>query len=125
MILTDGAWGTQLQVRGLSFGDCPDSWNLTHPDEVASVAAAYADAGSEIVLTNTFRANRIALAGYGLADRVAEINAAGVALSKRGCRGRAKVFASIGPIGKMLSTGDVSQSDVKAAFVEQAEALAA
>ena len=48
MILTDGAWGTELQARGLDFGECPDLWNLTHPEEVASVAASYAEAGSQV-----------------------------------------------------------------------------
>jgi 5-methyltetrahydrofolate--homocysteine methyltransferase len=125
MIITDGAWGTELQARGLSAGECPDSWNLTHPDEVAAVASAYAGAGSEIVLTNTFRANRIALEGYGLAERVAEINALGVELSRRGAAGRAKVFASIGPSGKLLPAGEVSEDELRAAFIEQAQALAA
>ena len=116
MILTDGAWGTQLQARGLDFGDCPDEWNLTHPDEVAAVAASYVDAGSEIILTNTFRASRIPLAGYGLADKVTAINKMGVALSKRGAAGRAKVFASIGPSGKMLASGEVSCSGTVATY---------
>jgi len=124
MILTDGAWGTQLQARGLDFGDCPDEWNLTHPDEVAAVAASYVDAGSEIILTNTFRASRIPLAGYGLADKVTAINKMGVALSKRGAAGRAKVFASIGPSGKMLASGEVSAEGLRESFTEQAGALA-
>ncbi len=123
-IVTDGAWGTELQARGLGAGECPDFWNLTHPDEVASVAAAYVEAGSRIILTNTFRANRIALAGYGLADRVAEINAAGVALSRRAAGDRALVFASIGPSGKLLANDDVTESDWTEAFAEQARALA-
>lgn len=125
MIVTDGAWGTELQARGLAGGECPDAWNLTHPDEVAAIAAAYAAAGSQIVLTNTFRANRIALAGYGLADHVAEINRRGVELSRRGAAGRAKVFASIGPCGKLLAAGEVSEDDLRTAFEEQTGALAA
>jgi 5-methyltetrahydrofolate--homocysteine methyltransferase len=125
MIITDGAWGTELQARGLSAGECPDTWNLSHPDEVAGVASAYGAAGSEIVLTNTFRANRIALQDYGLADRVVEINTRGVELSRRGAAGRAKVYASIGPCGKLLAAGEVSEEELRAAFTEQAQALAA
>ncbi len=123
-ILTDGAWGTQLQERGLAFGDCPDVWNLTNPDKVAEVATAYAEAGSQIVLTNTFRASRIALEGYGLADRTEQINIAGVALSRRAVAGRARVFASIGPSGKMLASGDVNVHELERAFAEQSSALA-
>src|SRR5438046_10359842 len=65
-VLTDGAWGTELQGRGLGVGDCPDHWNLLRPDAVADVARAYVEAGSRVILTNTFRGNRVALSGYGL-----------------------------------------------------------
>ena len=61
-VLTDGAWGTQLQARGLAPGEAPDLWNLTRPEKVAEVARAYVDAGSQIILTNTFGANRFRLA---------------------------------------------------------------
>ena len=64
-VLTDGAWGTQLQQRGLGPGGFPDLWNLTHPVRVSDVARAYVDAGSQVVLTNTFGANRIRLAEVG------------------------------------------------------------
>jgi 5-methyltetrahydrofolate--homocysteine methyltransferase len=123
-IITDGAWGTELQARGLAAGECPDRWNLTHPEAVRAVAAAYAEAGSQIVLTNTFRANRIALAGYGFAQQVGAINRAGVELSRQGAAGRAKVFASIGPSGKMLVAGEVTEDELRAAYSEQAQALA-
>ena len=124
-LIADGAWGTELQARGLGIGECPDAWNLTHPAAVGEVAAAYAAAGSQVVLTNTFRANRIALEGYGLAGQVEAINRAGVELSHRGSAGRARVFASIGPSGRMLAAGDVSEDALRDAFTEQARALAA
>ena len=60
-VVTDGAWGTQLQARGLPIGACPDEWNLSQPAKVEEVAAAYVAAGSRIILTNTFGANRIRL----------------------------------------------------------------
>ena len=82
-ILTDGAWGTELQKRGLGLGECPDAWNLSHPGDVADVAGRYCDAGSRVILTNTFRANPISLAAHGLAGCAAEINRAGVEISKR------------------------------------------
>lgn len=123
-VLTDGAWGTQLQARGLAAGELPDLWNLTHPEPVAGVARAYVEAGSRVILTNTFGANRFRLSDAGLADRVAEINEAGARLSREAAGNRAFVFASIGPTGKMLMMGEVTPEEISAAFWEQAAALA-
>jgi 5-methyltetrahydrofolate--homocysteine methyltransferase len=123
-ILTDGAWATQLQVRGLPIGDCPDAWNLTHPDRVEALARDYVAAGSRVLLTNTFGANRIALARHGLGSRVEEINRAGVALSRRAAGGAARVFASMGPTGCAHASSGVSAEEMRAAFAEQARALA-
>jgi 5-methyltetrahydrofolate--homocysteine methyltransferase len=102
----------------------PDLWNLTHPKEVAAVARDYVEAGSQIILTNTFGANRIRLAEGGSADRLKEINRAGVALSREAAGKGALVFASMGPSGKLLMNGDVTADELLAAFTEQAEALA-
>ena len=123
-VLTDGAWGTQLQARGLAPGEVPDLWNLTHPDKVAEVARAYVDAGSQVILTNTFGANRLRLAESGSADRVAEINQAGARISKTAAGSHALVFASIGPSGKMLMNGEVTEGELRDIFTEQAQALA-
>lgn len=123
-VVLDGAWGTQLQARGLQPGECTDSWNLSHPNQVEEVARDYVEAGSRIVLTNTFGANRILLAGHGLADKAVEINRLGAQISKRAAGGRAHVFASIGPSGKLLMTGQVAEPELEAAFREQAAALA-
>lgn len=123
-ILTDGAWGTELQRRGLGLGECPDSWNLNNPEVVEEVARAYVEAGSQVILTNTFRSNRITLAGHGLVDRVREINLEGVQISRRAAAGRVGVFASLGPTGKMLMLGETSEAEVSEAFREQAQLLA-
>ena len=123
-VLTDGAWGTQLQARGLAPGEVPDRWNLTRPEKVAAVARAYVEAGSQIILTNTFGANRLRLADGGGANLVKEINEAGVRISREAANKRALVFASIGPSGKMLMNGDVTEDELRAAFAEQAQALA-
>jgi 5-methyltetrahydrofolate--homocysteine methyltransferase len=123
-VLTDGAWGTQLQARGLPPGQLPDLWNLTHPEQVAEVAQAYVQAGSRVILTNTFGANRLRLAEAGCADKLEAINRRGVELSRQAAQGHAKVFASIGPTGKMLLTGEVNAADLTAVFTEQAQALA-
>lgn len=123
-VVTDGAWGTQLQERGLALGAFPEAWNLSHPDRVMEVAKAYVDAGSQVILTNTFSGNRLRLAEGGLAERVMEINREGVKISRTAAAGRARVFASIGPTGKLLMDGSVSAEEMKGAFEEQARALA-
>jgi len=105
-VLTDGAWGTELQSRGLEAGEIPDFWNLSHPDRVEQVAGAYVAAGSQVVLTNTFRANRVALATHPDVDRIPEVNRAGVEVSRRAAGDRARVFASSpGPDGKLRGDG--------------------
>jgi 5-methyltetrahydrofolate--homocysteine methyltransferase len=123
-VITDGAWGTQLQALGLSGGACPDEWNLSRPEIVDQVPRRYVEAGSQVVLTNTFRANRIALASYNLADNVVDINRRGVEISRSAVGDRAHVFASMGPTGKMLMAGEVSEEELRVAFTEQAHALA-
>jgi len=118
-LITDGAWGTELQKRGLPAGTAPDLWNLSHPAQVEEVARAYVEAGSQVILTNTFRANPVAIEGD-----LEAINRAGVALSKRAAAGRALVFASLGPTGKLLITGEIGPDRMRAAFAQQASALA-
>jgi len=124
IILTDGAWGTQMQERGLGPDELPDLWNLTHPERVEEVARLYVQAGSQVILTNTFRANRIVVSSRDPGVDVAAINRAGVEISRRAAAGKARVFASIGPSGKLLMTGDVTEEELRSAFAEQARALA-
>ena len=119
-MLTDGAWGTELQARGLAVGECPDEWNLTHPDQVLEVARSYVEAGSQIILTNTFRANAFVIAR----DKVAAINRAGVEISRQAAGTRVRVVASMGPSGKMLVNEEVSATELRFAFSAQARALA-
>jgi methionine synthase I (cobalamin-dependent) len=129
-VLTDGAWGTQLQQRGLPVGACPDAWNLVEPKQVEAVARSYVEAGSRIILTNTFGANRLMLARHdhppdgARADKVAAVNRAGVEISRQAAGDRARVFASMGPSGVMLMMGRTTPDEVQDAFAEQAEALA-
>ncbi len=123
-VITDGSWGTQMQRRGLARGECPDSWNLNHPDRVEEVASLYVSSGSKIILTNTFGANRFVLGKLGLAEKASEINKKGVEISKRAAKDRAFVFASMGPSGKMLAMKDVTEAELREAFEEQASAIA-
>jgi methionine synthase I (cobalamin-dependent) len=124
VLISDGAWGTQLQARGLPAGIIPDTWNLTHPEQVEAVARAYVEAGSQVILTNSFRANAIAMHASSAADLDA-INRAAVTISKKAAGARALVFASIGPAGKMLLSGEVSAEELTAAFSAQSQSLAA
>lgn len=123
-VITDGAWGTQLQARGLPPGESPERWNLEQPDQVAAIAAAYAEAGSQVIITNTFGGNRARLAEYSLADRLAEINRQGVVISRQGVAGKARVFASIGPTGKLLANEETTEQNLLEIFAEQVQALA-
>src|SRR6266404_5125731 len=112
-VITDGAWGTQLQARGLGLGEFPDTWNLTHPDRVTEVARTYVQAGSQVILTNTFGANRIRLAEQNAAEKVSRINQRGVEISRSAANGKARVFASIGPSGKLLLSGDITPDELR------------
>jgi 5-methyltetrahydrofolate--homocysteine methyltransferase len=123
-VVTDGAWGTQFQSLGLPVGAFPDAWNLEQPEQVKAVARAYVEAGSQIILTNTFGANRLRLAEAGLDGKLRELNQHGVHLSRMAARDAARVFASIGPTGKMLLSGEVTPAEMQAAFEEQIAALA-
>ncbi len=123
-VVTDGAWGTELQALGLPPGALADEWNLTYPERVLAVARSYVEAGSRVILTNTFRANSVSLAGYGCRERVAEINGVGVRISREAAGDRAAVFASVGPTGKLLMSGDISEDEMREAFGEQTRAMA-
>ncbi len=119
----DGAWGTELQKRGLGPGAAPELWNVENAEAVEAVAAGYVEAGSEIILTNTFGANRFILDSHGAGDRAAELAEAGAAISRRAAGDAARVFASIGPSGKIVMMGDVPAEELSAAFAEAAGAV--
>jgi len=123
-VLLDGAWGTELQQRGLAIGACPDAWNLAEPAKVEQIARSYVQAGSQVILTNTFGANRFILARHKLAEKTAEINRNGVEISRRAAADEALVFGSIGPSGVMLMMGETGEDELLAAFAEQADAMA-
>jgi 5-methyltetrahydrofolate--homocysteine methyltransferase len=122
--LADGAWGTEFQRLGAPLGACVDEWNLSKPELVRRIAESYVQARSRVILTNTFRANRISLAGHGLATQCTAINRAGVKISRQAAGKSVMVFASIGPSGRMLLTKEVTPEQLSEAFAEQASALA-
>ena len=123
-VLTDGAWGTELQKMGLAPGEVGDCWNLAYPEKVAALARSYVEAGSEVILTNTFRANRIALHGHDAEKKIKELNRAGVEISRSAAGPKARVFASMGPSGKLLMAEEITEQELLESFTEQAQALA-
>ena len=124
-LLSDGAMGTQLMIAGLEQGSCGEQWNLTHPDKVLAIQRAYAVAGSDCILTNTFGGSRIMLNRHAKADHVADINKAGVELARQAFGNRdGYVIGDIGPFGGLLEPfGEFKESEVREAFEEQAAAL--
>ncbi|MBN1541973.1 homocysteine S-methyltransferase family protein [candidate division KSB1 bacterium] len=124
VLISDGAWGTFLQAKGLQPGECPELWCVERPDDVLDIAKSYIDAGSDMIETNSFGGSRFKLDHYGLADRAAELNRAAAEISRRAAGPDRWVIASIGPTGKMLVMGDVTEQELYDAFKEQALALA-
>jgi 5-methyltetrahydrofolate--homocysteine methyltransferase len=124
-LLADGAMGTQLMLAGLEQGNCGEAWNLTHPERVLAIHRGYVDAGADCLLTNTFGGSRIMLTRHGAGDDVAAINRAAVQLAREAFGGRPGfVIGDIGPFGGLMEPyGDVSESEVRDAFEEQATAL--
>jgi len=120
----DGAWGTELQRRGLAAGGCPELWNVENPGAVRAVARGYVDAGSDVILSNTFGANRFILASHNAGARAAELAEAGAAISRAVVGDSVRVFASIGPSGKIMMMGDVPPEELHEAFAETAAAVA-
>jgi 5-methyltetrahydrofolate--homocysteine methyltransferase len=124
VLLSDGAMGTQLQLAGLPSGHCGEAWNVDHPDRVLKIQRAYAEAGSDCILTNTFGASRIMLNRHDEADRTVDINQAAVGIAREALGGRGFVFGDIGPFGGLMEPyGDIVKADVEFAFREQARAL--
>jgi homocysteine S-methyltransferase len=131
-ILADGAMGTVLYARGVFINRCYDELNLSDPGLILSIHEEYLQAGSEIIETNTFGANRFRLARHGLAGSVAQINAAGVRLARQAVdhlrekqAGEAWVAGSVGPLGVRLEPlGKTGLDEARTAFAEQIDALA-
>ncbi len=148
ILVSDGAWGTELAKRGLGVGEAPERWNLERPEEVAAVAEAYVNAspdiiitntlggtrlklakagvtdGPDIILTNTFGGSRFKLEKAGMGEAVAEVNRIGAEISKRAAGDQALVFASVGPTGEFMAPlGTISEQEMVACFAEQIKAL--
>ena len=125
IILGDGAMGTMLQAAGLEKRHAPEEWNLTHPEKVLAVHRGYIDAGSEMILTNSFGANRFRLAKYGLEEKVYELNRRAAELARETAGGAALVAGSMGPTGEFFPPlGTLTFEEARDSFTEQAKGLA-
>lgn len=124
-LLGDGAMGTQLMLAGLEQGGCGEAWNLDHPERVLAIQKAYADAGSDCIITNTFGGSRIMLNRHDCASRTVEINQAAVAIARDAFSEKVGyVLGDIGPFGGLMEPfGEFSVNQVREAFNEQAQAL--
>ena len=122
-LVSDGAWGTFLHEKGLKADECPESWNLSRPGDVLEIAQSYVDAGADLILTNSFGGSVHKLEGYGLQDKVYELNKAAAEISKKAAGDRAVVFGSMGPTGIMVMMGEVPPQEIFKGFMEQARGL--
>ena len=125
VLVCDGAMGTMLYARGVFINRSFDSLNLSQPDLVGEVHREYIRAGADVIESNTFGANRVKLAAFGLADQLHEINATGARIARQAARDRAYVAGAIGPLGIRIEPwGKTGIDEAEAWFREQAAALA-
>ena len=126
-VLADGAMGTMLFSLGLQHGDAPESWNLAESEKVKQVHRGYIEAGSQIILTNTFGGNGLRLALHNLSDQVVPLNkaaAANAAEVAENVGGPVVVAGSMGPTGGLLEPlGELTMDEMISTFSEQAAAL--
>jgi methionine synthase I (cobalamin-dependent) len=129
-VVADGAMGTMLMANGLEFGDPPEVWNLEHPEIIRRVQRGYLDAGSQIILTNTFGGNRLRLELHGREDRVDQLNRTAAVLARVEANAAdhpAIVAGDIGPTGQIMASigGTLTPEIAREVFSEQARGLAA
>ncbi len=124
VVVGDGAMGTLIYSRGIFINQCYDALNLTRPHMIKQIHREYLIAGAEVLETNTFGANEIKLGGFGLAEKVFEINRQGASLAREVVGNKAFVAGSIGPLGKPLAPlGSISHDAALRFFKHQAEGL--
>jgi 5-methyltetrahydrofolate--homocysteine methyltransferase len=124
-LIADGATGTMLMAAGLPPGMPPEAWNVDQPERILALHQAYLEAGSQVILTNTFGGSSIKLAKAGLEGRATELNLAGAKLARQAAGERAYVAGDIGPTGELMKPmGTLTYETALQSFSEQAKALA-
>jgi len=125
VVIFDGAMGTMLQAEGMSPGECAELWNVERPDVVRKIHRAYFEAGAQVVETNTFGANSIKLATFGMESRTHELNYRGAKLAKEVAPPDGLVAGSVSPTGKFLEPlGELTHPQLVEVYKEQIVALA-
>ncbi len=124
IVLLDGGMGTELIAHGFPQGACPETWNVEKPDIVKKIHKSYYDAGSDVVLTNSFGGSKIKLEDYGEGDRCYGLNRAAAEIAIQIKREGKFVAGSMGPIGKFLKpAGEYEKEQFIDAYAEQARGL--
>jgi methionine synthase I (cobalamin-dependent)/5,10-methylenetetrahydrofolate reductase len=124
VVIADGAMGTMLYQHGVFVNTCYDELNLTRPDLIGKIHTEYVQAGADFIETNTFGANPVKLAQFGLAEKTEQINEKAVEIAKNSAGTNVLVAGAIGPLTSHLSNKKTLQSDSAKAFIRQAESLA-
>ena len=128
-LMVDGAMGTELFARGLTAGDPPEMWNLDQPDEIIEIHTNYINAGSDIIVTNSFGGTAFRLKLHKLENQVFEINKAAAMVAREAADKSERhviVAGSMGPTGELLQPmGEMTPETAADAFAAQAEGLAA
>jgi 5-methyltetrahydrofolate--homocysteine methyltransferase len=125
-LISDGATWTYLRRHGLASWECPELFNVTHPEVVQTMARDYFTAGADVILTNSFGGNRFLLGKYGYGDRVQELNMLAVQHARGQAAAAHYVIGSVGPTGELLRPlGRIRDTDMRDAFTEQVTALEA
>jgi homocysteine S-methyltransferase len=125
IVIGDGATGTYLYELGVPLNHCLEEINLSQPELLARIYREYAAAGAQVIETNSFGANRVRLAHFGLDDQVGEVNRRAAEVAREALAGTTDVFVggSVGPLSLRPSDGEFSIDDRKAIFREQIGAL--
>jgi len=116
ILIADGAMGTLLYSHGVD--SCFEELNLSEPDEILHIHSAYIEAGATVIQTNTYGANYVKLARYGLEDQVKEINKAAARIAKNAAKGRAYVLGTIGGL-RNIKKNAITIEEIKRTFREQ------
>jgi 5-methyltetrahydrofolate--homocysteine methyltransferase len=125
VVFFDGGMGSTIVSLGLSEGECPESWNLSHSEIIREIHQKYLEAGADVIETNTFGANRLRLVSFGYENQVEEINIRAVEIAKKVCPEDKFVAGDIGPCGGFLKpVGNFSLEELEESLLEQAKALA-
>ena len=124
-VILDGAMGTNLFMKGLTSGECPESWNIDNPKKIFEIHESFVNAGSDIIVTNTFGGNQFRLKLHQLESKVKELNYSGAQIARKSAGKKVFVAGSIGPSGEILEPlGNLKYELAVKAFGEQSLALA-